>query len=210
MASENVSTGIDAIDRELSGGVRTGTIVALEASPASQSETILKTFMRERPAVYVSTLRNEAVVRDEIDRAGQRSGDVSIEHAGVTTPIENVSRSVEQIDGAVNVIVDPITPLERSGQEERYVNFLNSLKTHLINTDSVAMLHCPKADSAPQLREYTRSFADLSWELAIDTDGAYLENRLIISKNRGGQSVEDIITVQLGQDVTVDLSRDIA
>jgi hypothetical protein len=165
--------------------------------------------MRDRPAVYISTLRNEAVVRDEIDQAGQRSGDVSIEHAGVTTPIENVSRSVEQIDGSVNVIIDPITPLETAGQEERYVNFLNSLKTHLINTDSVAMLHCPSIQE-PQLRQYTHSFADLVWQLSMDTAGSYLENRLIFSKNRGGQSMEDIITVQLGQEVTVDLSRDIA
>jgi KaiC/GvpD/RAD55 family RecA-like ATPase len=210
MAAEQVSTGIDAIDRQLGGGVRTGSVVAMSAPLGSQSETIIKTFMRERPTVYVSTVRNETVVRDELDRAGQRSGQVTIEYAGVTDPIEEARSVLAQVDGAINLVIDPVSPLERTDDPSHYVEFLNELKVHLTQTGSVAMLHCPTDGDRPANREYTFSIADLVWELEVEKEGAYLENKLVIPKNRENDQVDDIITVQLGRDVTVDLSRDIA
>jgi KaiC/GvpD/RAD55 family RecA-like ATPase len=210
MAAEQVSTGIDAIDRQLGGGVRTGSVVAMSAPLGSQSETIIKTFMRERPTVYVSTVRNETVVRDELDQTGQRSGQVTIEYAGVTAPIDHATDVLDQIDGAINLIVDPVSPLERTSDPEDYVDFLNEMKVQLTKTGSVAMLHCPAEGEQPTHREYTFSVADLVWELDGVEEGAYLENKLVIPKNRENEQIDDIITVQLGRDVTVDLSRDIA
>jgi hypothetical protein len=183
--------------------------VCLTASAASQSDAILKMMIRERESVYVSTLRTEPIVRDELDRGSHQLSEVAIEYAGGSTPIETATRSVEQVDGQVNVIVDPLNPLERGEYRERYVSFLNDLKEQLVNTGSIGLMHCHE-ENQPALRELTLAMADAVWKLELDTAGSTLENRLMFPKMRGEESPQDVISVTLGSEVTVDLSRDIA
>jgi len=209
MSVDRISTGVDAIDRELSGGLRPGTIVSLEAPAASQSDAIVNMLLSERESVYLTTLRSEAVVRDELERGGHELSDISIQSLGGSTPIDEAVRTIKQVDGQVNVIVDPLTPLERDAARNRHVSFLNALKTHLVNTGSIALLHCTD-EHRPTLRETTLSVSDVVWRLELDTGGTSLENRLIIPKVRGESLPTDIVGVTLGADVAVDLSRDIA
>lgn len=209
MSVDRISTGVDAIDRELSGGLRPGTIVGLAAPAASQSEAILNSLLRERQTLFLSTLRDEPVIRDELDRGGYQMSDISIAHVGVTTPVKQATREIEKIDGQINVVVDSINPMEQISQREPYVDFLNKLKTVLVNTGSIAMLHCTN-DDPPPYREDTFTMVDVVWRLDLRADGAALQNRLMVPKIRGEDRPEEVISLNLGREVTVDLSRDIA
>ena len=53
--SELLSTGIEVLDRKLGGGVPKGTIIALSALPASQSELFLYEMAAVRETVYLTT-----------------------------------------------------------------------------------------------------------------------------------------------------------
>ncbi|WP_121823348.1 RAD55 family ATPase [Halostella salina] len=206
--AKRLSTGVTAIDRNLDGGVRAGSVVALLAPPDSQSEPLLHEFMEERPTAYITTLRTEPAVRDDLERV-LRTDDYSIQYAGIDTPIDNAGRVVQQVDGQANVVVDTLNPLEETGERNRYVNFLNQFKTHLTNTGAVGLLHCTAMDPPP-LRETTLTIADVVWELQTDVKGNSIENFLQVSKFRGGRPADETIKLDLGEEVAVDTSRDIA
>lgn len=208
-AMTRLSTGVTAIDRKLDGGVEAGSIVVVLAPPDSQSEPLLYSFMQKRPTAYVTTLRTEPTVRNDLERA-LRTQDYSIQYAGIDTPIDNANRVVQQVDGKANVVVDTMNPLEETGETNRYVQFLNNLKNHLSNTGSVALLHCTTLDTPPDLREYTLTMADVVWELEVRVKGNAVENFLQVRKLRGGTVVDETIKLKLGTSVEVDTSRDIA
>ncbi|WP_323192767.1 transcriptional regulator [Halostella sp. PRR32] len=206
--AKRLSTGVTAIDRNIGGGVFAGSIVVLLADPDSQSEPLLHEFMEERPTAYITTLRTEAAVRDDLDRS-LRNNDYTVQYAGIDTPIDNANRVVQQVDGQANVIVDTLNPLEATGERNRYVNFLNQFKTHLVNTGGVGVLHCTGLD-APALRETTLTIADAVWRLEMTVKGNSVENFLRVSKLRGGDPADETIKLDLGEEVAVDTSRDIA
>ena len=60
---KRLSTGIEALDRQISGGIRAGSLVVLETPPESQGEIILREIARQRPTQYLSTTRTEEAVR---------------------------------------------------------------------------------------------------------------------------------------------------
>lgn len=206
--SKRLTTGVTAIDRNHGGGVPAGSIVALVAAPDSQSEPLLHEFMEERPTAYITTLRTEATVRDDLDRS-LRTHDYTVQYAGIDTPIDNTGRVVQQVDGQANVVVDTLNPLEETGERNRYVNFLNQFKTHLVNTGSVGLLHCTDLDRPP-LRETTLTIADVVWKLDVSVKGNSVESFLQVTKFRGGDPADETIKLDLGEEVAVDTSRDIA
>jgi hypothetical protein len=53
------------------------------------------------------------------------------------------------------VIVDSTNALKRSDQVDEYQEMLTSLKTRLLDTDSLGVLHCITEESSPPLRATT-------------------------------------------------------
>jgi KaiC/GvpD/RAD55 family RecA-like ATPase len=209
--TEYLSTGLDALDRQCGGenGIPAGSLVAIEAPPGVQVESMIWTMMTARPTVYVSTLRDEAALRDDLD-ATITEQDFTVHRAAIDTPIENAWNLLELVDQQVNVVVDPATPLERVDDEDRYVKFLNWLKNHLVNTGSIGILHCSQSELMPPGREMTLSIADLVWEIDTVLEGGTIENKLFFKKFRGHSIPEETIKLRLGERVSIDTSRDIA
>ncbi len=167
------------------------------------------TLMSQRPSVYVTTIRRKDQVRNDLDEA-LPDAEYTVRHAGMDTPIRNASDVIELVDRQANVMIDSANPLETTGDHERYVKFLNGLKDHMVNTDSMAMLVCSKSDTTNEGREFTLSVADVVWELRTSIEGTSIENYLFVRKYRGATLPEETIKVQLGREVAVDTSRDIA
>lgn len=209
--TEYLSTGLDALDRQCGdgGGIPAGSLVALEAPPGTQVESLVWTMMTARPTVYVSTLREEASLRDDLDRAVPNT-EFTVHRAGIDTPIENTWNLLELVDQQVNVVVHPSTPLERIGDRDRYVKFLNWLKNHLVNTGSIGIFLCTGSESPIEGRELTLSVADLVWEMDVRVEGGTIENHLYFKKFRGHDIPDETIKLNLGERVRVDTSRDIA
>ena len=202
-------TGIDALDRQLQGGLPGGSIVAYCAPPASQSELLLHELTAARDSVYLTTERTEDAVIDTFERARCPTGDPSIQYVAGDTPLQNAQRVFRSMVGETTLIIDTIDPLERV-DEARYRSFLNELRNHMVNTGGVAVMHCMSSEHAPPARTITQHMADVVLDLTTVVQGADLETRLAVPKFRGGVALSETIKLELGDRVRVDTSRDIA
>ena len=202
-------TGVDALDRELDGGVPAGSVVAYTAPPASQSELLLYELTSTRETVYVSTDRTEDLVADAFERARCPTGDPQIRYVAGDTPLEHARRLFRSIGERQNLVIDPTDTLERQ-ERSRYQAFLNELGNHMANTGSVAVLHCLDSEATPELRATTQHMADVVFELSQSFNGSDVETRLAVPKFRGGQALNETIKLELADRIRVDTSRDIA
>lgn len=231
-----LSTGIVALDRRLDGGLYPGDIVAMVAPPAAQSQTLLYQLMNQRPTLYVSTLRPEGAVQRDFDKRGGIDASYQIESTGnkltmegkliheltgsrtytgnsavKEDPLDDLYDLFETISGSINVIVDPMNPLERGDSRAAYNETLSFLSAKLAETDSLGVLLCYTSDSTPSFRDLTLIVADVVWELdVVSVSKNDVEYQLRVPKNRGGTVVTEDLSLDIqNRTVTVDDSRTI-
>ncbi len=202
-------TGIGVLDRMLDGGIPEGSIVALTASPASQSELILYEMTNARRTLYVTTRRSPEAIRDAFERTNTEVGQPNIQGVPGDAPLDHVRDMVRTLPEGSNLIIDPIDTLEELGSN-RYTAFLNGLQTQMINTGSIAFLHCIEGRAIPKQRDITEYVADVIFGLETRISGDSLENRLAVPKFRGGRAMDEPIKLELRDSVSIDTSRDIA
>ncbi|MDL5361032.1 ATPase domain-containing protein [Halalkalicoccus sp. NIPERK01] len=207
--SRRLPTGIDVLDRKLSGGIPAGSVVALSAAPASQSELLLYELTAPRETLYLTTERSVEAVRDAFERTTAPTGTPEIEQVASDAPLDEVSRLVETVPNGATVIVDPVDALERR-DPARYRRFMNGLQTAMVNTESVAVLHCLAGNDPPAGRDLTEYMADVVFSLETTISGESIENRLAVPKFRGGRALSETIKLELAERVRIDTSRDIA
>lgn len=204
-----LSTGISVLDRQLEGGVPAGSIVALLASPASQSELFLYELTTTRGTLYLTTIRSDQAVRDGLDRVQGAVGNPAVRDVGGDAPLDRANRLIRDLPEESNLIIDVVDELERQNRT-RYRTFLNDLQNHMINTGSVAVLHGLTDGTVPQNRDMTKHMVDVIFDLRTEVDAGEIENRLAVPKFRGGRALEETIKLRLTEEVTIDTSRDIA
>lgn len=206
--TRRLPTGIDVLDRTLSGGIPAGSVVVLSAAPASQSELLLYELTAPRETLYLTTERSVAAVRDAFERTHAPTGTPEIESV-CETPLDGAGLLIERLSRGSTLVIDPVDPLERCDRA-RYRQFMNDLRTALIDTESVAILHCLSGTNPPGERDLTEYMADVVFSLDTGVSGESIENRLAVPKFRGGRALAETIKLELGEQVRVDTSRDIA
>ncbi|WP_253736826.1 RAD55 family ATPase [Halohasta salina] len=209
--SRRLSTGVDVLDRQLDGGIPTGSIVLFTADPASQSELLLYELTAVRAALYLTTLRSEQAVSDALDRTTRYTqvGDPTIRDIGVEAPLDGANKLLGTVPEESTLIVDTLDPLERQ-EPSRFRRFLNELQTQMTNTESVAVLHAMDGRSVPVMRDVSEHMADVIFDLDTERQGTEIVNRLSVPKFRGGRALEETIKLKLSTGVSIDTSRDIA
>lgn len=212
---DRLSMGLDALDEHLDGGPRPGTLVALTAPPASQAGGLFYALMRQRPTLYITTLRNEDAVRDELEYALEDEVEYTIRSVGSKNPLRNVNRAIETADtvgtagSERNIVIDTMNPLERSGKYDRYIDLLNAIKTYLLDAGGIAMCLCTELEREPELRDVTLTISDLVMDLGVVSDKSTVENHLTVPKFRSREAVEEVIKLKLGREALVDTSRNL-
>jgi len=201
--------GIDVLDRKLEGGLPPGCIVAYSASPGSQSELLLYELTAARGTLYLSTERDDDLVRHAIESSRSRVGSPTVRHVNEDDPIAEANRLISALPDGANLIIDTMNVLERA-DTDTYLEFLNDLKAQMLETGSIAVLHCLKGQHVPPNRSTTEHVADAVFDLRTDLSGMEIENHLAIPKFRGGGAPNEIIKLQLSDRVEIDTSRDIA
>lgn len=203
--TDPISTGIDVLDRELGGGVPRGAVVALSASPASQSELFLYEFASTRETLYLSTVRTAATVERALENRGVDRESVEVVRADPDEPLDHAREILADLPEETNFVVDPIGVLE---ERDDYRQFLADLKQRAGEGGNGVLLHCLGRPSSAR-RCDTVHVADLAFELSTELDGQSVVNRLTVPKFRGGQSVDDVVKLDLTSEVEVDMSRNI-
>ncbi|PSP93065.1 transcriptional regulator [Halobacteriales archaeon QS_4_62_28] len=203
-------TGIDVLDRKLDGGIPEGSVVALTADPASQAELFLYELTATRGTLWLSLDRTANAVQASIEQTSAETGDPTVRHISGEAPLDNAGKLVSALPETSNLIVDPLDVLEAQEPRSRFRAFLNDLQTHIVNTGSVAILHCLDGRDVAPLRDTTEHFADVVFQLDTTVVGDEVENRLAVPKFRGGRAPSDVIKLDLVEQVSIDTSRDIA
>lgn len=229
--TEKLSTGIEELDRELSGGIEEGSLLSVIAGPATQSEALFHQMIEQRPSLYLSTLREAEAVEQSLgglsddlfvkdvlgerrmereslkEITGTRGYSMSIGTAdGV---LDTVYETIDQIDRQMNVVIDPVNPLEETDEVGAYRDVLNKFKSKAIETDSLGVLHCITMDDAPSLRDVTLAISDVVIELELVSLTNESQYKLTIPKNRGGTPLLDETTIKFESTVWIDDTRNI-
>lgn len=197
------------LDRKLGGGIAAGSVVALTAPPASQAELLLYELTVPRRTLYLTTERSAEAVGDAFDRTSAPTGSPEIRRLDGEAPLDAANRLVDALPEESTLIIDPVDTLE-SQELPRYRRFLNGLQTAMVNTDSLAVLHCLDGATPVSGRDNTLYMADVVFSLETHISGESVENRLAVPKYRGGRALEETIKLELAERVLIDTSRDIA
>jgi KaiC/GvpD/RAD55 family RecA-like ATPase len=203
-------TGIDVLDRKLDGGIPAGSIVTLSAHPASQAELFLYELTATRGTLWLSLDRTAESVVASIEQTPANTGDPTVRHISGEAPLDNAGKLVSALPETSNLIVDPLDVLESQEPHSRFRAFMNDLQNHIVNTNSLGILHCLNGRDVPPLRDTTEHFADVVFQLNTEIEGDEIANRLAIPKFRGGRAPNDVIKLDLVEEVSIDTSRDIA
>ncbi|ELZ47471.1 KaiC-like transcriptional regulator [Halorubrum coriense DSM 10284] len=205
---ETLPTGISALDRQFGGGIPSGSVVVLKAAPDSQSELILNRFARARECRYLTTVRSAAAVEAALDRDGDEETTVeAIDDGGDLDGA--ASLTADPPDGGT-LIVDSVEPLEARASPSAYAEFLDGVRSRIVDADGVAVLHALRGGEDPETRRVTEQVADVVFDLRTTVTGTEIANRLIVPKFRGGAALEEPLKLKLTDAVAVDTSRDIA
>ena len=212
---KRLATGINALDRMLGGGLAPGSVVAYRAAAASQSELLLYELTSARKTLYLTTERSE----DAVSRAFESTcaavdmpparGAPMVRSVDRETPLKDVARTLADIPNESTLIIDTIDVLE-SAEKSAYVDFLGELGEQMLETGSVAYLHCLKGTAEPENRTRTEHAVDVVFDLETDISRDELTHRLSIPKRRRGRQPAESITLDLTDGVSIDTSRDIA
>jgi len=210
--TQHVSSGVRALDRQLGGGVPSGTLVTLLAEPTSQAELFIAGFISGRETVYLSTERTPTTVTAALhQQKGPREDhtDLTVTQLDRDAPVIDAIDHLEGLPDESVLVVDPVESLERADAGQ-YRAFVSELQATLTQTDSIAVLHALKHDSTPAQRHRTEYMSDLVLDLVVDTSHDSIESQLFVPKFRGGNALTDPLQVELTDSITVDTSRDIA
>jgi DNA repair protein RadA/Sms len=202
-------TGISVLDREFGGGLPSGSVVALTADPASQSELILDRFSRVRECRYLTTVRSPDAVEASLTLDGGDGGETVVRDATGDDPFATTLDAAAELPDGGTVVVDSVGPLE-AGDPEGYGEFLSELRRHVDDAGGLAVLHALKGAPADRTRVVTEQVADVVFDLRTTVTGTEIANRLIVPKFRGGAALEEPLKLKLTDSVSVDTSRDIA
>lgn len=229
--AEKLSTGISGIDRKLSGGVQPGSLLAVIAGPATQSEHLLFQLITERPTLYLSTIRQSSAVEGDLaglsdnivvkdilgeqsmdnefvkEMTGLRSNSLSSEDPNKM--LDRTYEAIKQVDQQMNVIIDPVNPLEEVGNKDRYREMINTLESKVAETGGLGIFHCITFGGAPSLRDKTLAMSDTVMQLKLVSMKNELQYQLTIPKNRGGPLLLDETEVKFDAGVRLDDTRNI-
>lgn len=203
-------TGMETLDRELNGGIPAGSITVLEAQPGSQAHLFLHELTAVRGTLWLSFARTAEAVERSLEETPSPSGDCTVKYVSGTSPMDDAEKLLSAVPDGSNIIFDPINTLEQDGTSRRYRRFLNELQTHLLDHDSIAIFFATRGTASVPLRDNSKYFADVVFELETVFNDDDIDNFLRVPKYRRGQCPTGVIKLELTSEVSIDISRDIA
>ncbi|WP_254272219.1 RAD55 family ATPase [Haloarcula marina] len=202
-------TGLSPLDRKLGGGIPGGSVVALTASPASQSELLLYSLASEGQTLYLTAERTAFAVERALDSTRRMDlSQTDVRPIDREDPVTDARQYLTDLPHRSVVVVDPMDCIERADSAS-VREFLVTLRKRLVETDSIAVLHCLNGGDVPEKRDRTTYMADVVLRLQTNLDEDDVGNWLSVPKFRCGPALTDGIRLELTDEIHVDTSRDI-
>jgi hypothetical protein len=191
------SSGVDALDDMLAGGVPAGGVVALLADPESPAERLLYAASAANRTRYLTTLRPPAEVRDGLAAHGAAS--TAVAAVSGDDLLSDPDGHLGGLEERSLLVVDPVTEAEQGGRDA-YRDLLETVKSRLRETDSVGLLYCPRTTPPTLRRDLTLGLADHVWSLSVERTRATAEPRLWVARARGLALPTDGLGLRFGAD----------
>ena len=189
------STGVDALDDLLGGGVPSGGLVALVAETGSPVERLCYAASAANTTRYLTTLRPAAEVRDGLDAHGAERTTVAA--VSGDDLLAGATGHVAGLDPGSLLVVDPVTEAEQGGRES-YRDLLERLKAALRESESVGLLRCPRTAPPTLRRDLTLGLADHVWSLATQRGPGGVRSVLWVERARGIALPRDGLALRFG------------
>lgn len=202
-------TQLRALDRELNGGIPAGSVVMLRAPPEVATEKLLTAVLRANtPSIHASILRPAQPVRQEYQAENPETSPqvVNIDTSGVFSESSDLLRQAEHTQ---MVAYDPIDELEQRGADQ-YYDFLRTASQVARAEQTVIMLHGHTRPSQTPARARTLAAVDTVFTISQEFSGQQVDYYLSVSRNRLGKRPDERLKLNIGDDVALDTSRDIA
>lgn len=180
LLNERYSTGIPRLDNKLDGGVYTGNVIGMTASPDSRSELLLHALAStNRHTVYITTERSEEMIFNQLNNSEIASSDStpeikhidSVEGADYTETLKDPKQLIGSLPRRSNLIIDSMDRLEQC-EKGTYVTFMNKICEEVKKSGSFAMLHMLDRTPVSRNRSTTKQFVDIVLRLEeIEANG---------------------------------------
>ncbi|MCD5409895.1 MAG: RAD55 family ATPase [Methanocellales archaeon] len=223
------STGIQALDRRLGGGLPNGSVVLFRSSPRSMSEIFLYYFATAQKAYYFATDRGAKYIKQNISDFGLNTDNISfidiyneyrknIGRAGDDKRDEMIlayfSAEIEKLrknKDFVCVIDTYSFFLELDVGHGRIRELLDQIYDMTKETNSVSYLYVLKGIYEDKIVEAHSNTCDVIFDIESERVGENMYNRLIIPKIRGIFPVPtQFIKYQIIDGIQIDTSMYIA
>ena len=235
-ASAVKSTGISLLDRNLGGGLPSGSVVYLSGDPESMSEIFLHQCTQTRKTYYVVTGRKPQYVAQNIQGIGYDISkilfiDIYSEHY-ITTQgelVDNVGNEyvdnqiidfmiynlqnieAEEEFSGVNILFDTFSFFlnlnVNVGQIKKLMNVIYETTKEL---DGLTYLYGLKNTHDRALENEIINACDVVFDIELLRSSDEIVNRLSIPKIRGMAPIADMLKFRIGEGIQIDTSTDIA
>jgi KaiC/GvpD/RAD55 family RecA-like ATPase len=163
-----------------------------------------------RKTNYFTTSRSEEAVNQNLDIM-KRSPDnfEVIDLFEADDVFDTLMEGLENVGNEENIIIDTVSDLV---DHNRFDDMLDVVYRVSHETDSVTYLYMIKEDGETMTYEESRVpyLSDVVMRMMTGIEGENVENRLAISKLRGQTPPPKTIKLNIGEEIVVDTSRDIA
>jgi len=207
-----LSTGIDILDNPeyLKGGFPKGSVVTLIANPIATAELFMYDLATARRTNYFTTARSAETVEKNLSILKRSPDDFNVVDLFSADDIfDTMMTGLEDVGREENIIIDTASDLVR---HDRFEDLLDVVYRVSHDTDSVTYMYMIKEDEETMTFEESRvpHISDVVMKMLTGIEGEKVENRLAISKIRGQKPPEKTIKLNIGEEIVVDTSRDIA
>ncbi|MCX2817791.1 hypothetical protein EGH25_00225 [Haladaptatus sp. F3-133] len=209
---EKLSTGIEILDNPeyLDGGFPKGSVITLVANPIATAELFLYDLAEVRHTHYFTTARSADSVGKTIEMMGRSADGFDIvDLYSADDLFDTAMGALEDVDNEENIIFDTFSDIVRHDRGDEILD-LTYRVSH--ETGSATYLYMIKEDEETMTYEESRVpySSDVVMKMLTGIEGEKVENRLAISKLRGHTPPPKTIKLNIGKEIVVDTSRDIA
>jgi len=207
-----LSTGIEILDNPeyLDGGFPRGSVITLVANPIATAELFLYDLADVRHTNYFTTARSADSVEKTVEMIGRSSeGFEVIDLYSADDVFDTAISALEDVGNEENIIFDTFSEVVRHDRGNELLD-LTYRVSH--ETDSVTYLYMIKEDGETLTYDESRVpyASDVVMKMMTGIEGEKVENRLAVSKLRGQTPPPKTIKLNIGDEIVVDTSRDIA
>lgn len=207
-----LSTGIEILDNPeyFEGGFYKGSVVTIIADPIATAELFMFDLAKTRKTTYFTTGRSEESVEMSLELMGRSGENIEVVDLFSADDVYKTAiNALRNVGREENIIFDNFSDVV---QHDRYDEILNETYRISHTTDSITYLFMVKESDATLTYDEGRVpyASDVVMKMMTGIEGEKVENRLAVSKMRGQTPPPKTVKLNIGEEIEVDTSRDIA